>query len=164
MLKTQATAILAALAALSAIAQPKPETQLVWSTDHLEANTTATQASADYNFGVTNISDSEVVINNAIPSCSCTSAQLPSKPWCLLPHTGGEIKVSVNLAGKMGTFDKTVAIYFADTNMPRKILRVTVKMPDRKEMRDENMKIALADRQAVSRVNARDATPSRQKP
>jgi len=67
----------------------------------------------------------------------------------LLPHTGGEIKVSVNLAGKMGTFDKTVSILFAGTNTPSKVLRVTVKMPDRRIMRDQNTKIALADRQAV---------------
>ena len=149
MLKTLSAAILAGFVVLLVVAQTNPETQLVWSADHLEISTTAAQATAEYSFGVTNISDAEVVIKDARASCSCTTAQLPSKPWHLLPHTGGEIKVSVNLAGKMGTFDKTVSIFFADTNAPHKVLRVTVKMPDRQIMRDQNTKIALADRQAV---------------
>jgi mono/diheme cytochrome c family protein len=138
-----------ALLAFPGRAGATPETQLVWSSDHLETNTTATQATADYVFGVTNVSDSEVVIEHAKPSCSCTTAKMPSEPWHLAPHTGGQMLVSVDLKGKMGTFDKTVGVYFADTNQPPKFLRVTVKMPDRKLMREANLKMAAADRQAV---------------
>ena len=140
-------ALLAATCKVRAAATP--ETPLLWSSDHLETNTTATQATADYVFSVTNVSDAEIVIDHVKPSCSCTSAKMPNQPWHLAPHTGGQIQVSVDLKGKMGTFDKTVGIYFADTNQPPKFLRVTVKMPDRKIMREANLKMATADRQAV---------------
>ncbi len=105
--------------------------------------------SAEFSFGVTNISDSEVVIDRVKASCSCTVAKLPSQPWHLAPHTNGQIGVTVDLKGKIGTFDKTINVFFADKNVLPKVLRVTVKMPDRKIMRARNTELAKADRQAV---------------
>jgi Protein of unknown function (DUF1573) len=95
------------------VAAPGPQaasasTQLVWESEHKEAATKDTQISAEFCFGVTNISDSEVVIDRVKASCSCTVAKLPSQPWHLAPHTNGQIGVSVDLKGKIGTFDKTL--------------------------------------------------------
>lgn len=153
-LKLHAVMSLAGWAAFSGIAEESkpaaaPQPPLVWSSEHLETTTTNNQGTAEYRFGVTNGSDAEVVIDHVKPSCTCTTATMPSQPWHLLPHTGGEVKVSVNLFGKSGTFDKTVGVYFADSNTPPKFLRVTVKMPNRQVMRDQNSKLAQADRQAV---------------
>jgi|HubBroStandDraft_6_1064221.scaffolds.fasta_scaffold96221_2 mono/diheme cytochrome c family protein len=148
-LKVYVAVIFTLIVAFAAHGQSQPAAQLAWSAEHLETNATFTQPAAQFIFSVTNISDSEVVIADARPSCHCTTAQLPSKPWHLLPHASGQINVSVDLKGKMGSFDKTIGIYFADTNAPRTTLRVTVKMPDRKLMRQQNTKIARADRQAV---------------
>ncbi len=149
----QAT-FLSMLMALSAAAQTNqpaasPGARLVWNSEHQETNVTATQATADYVFSVTNVSETEVIIERVNPSCSCTSAKMPSQPWHLPPHAHGDMQVSVNLLGKAGTFDKTVGVFFSNSNMPPQFLRVTVKMPDRNIMRGENTKIAAADRQAV---------------
>lgn len=142
-------AIFAGLMALSVRGEVAPGSRLAWSAEHLETNATFTQPAAQFSFEVTNISDAEVVINDAKGSCSCTTAQLPSKPWHLPAHGSGEVKVNVDLHGKMGTFTKTVSIICEGTTAPQKILSVTVKMPDRRMFREENTKIALADRQAV---------------
>src|ERR1700677_2685454 len=121
--RLQAATILAGLMAVAASGQTNPGTQLAWSADHLETNTTVNQFTAEYRFGVTNISDAEVIIDHLKPSCTCTSAKMPSQPWHLPPHAGGVIEVSVNLSGKAGIFDKTVGVYFTDTNAPHKVLR-----------------------------------------
>jgi mono/diheme cytochrome c family protein len=122
---------------------------LVWEPEHLEVVPKLNEPTVEFSFGVTNTSDSEVVIDHVQPSCSCTVAKLPSEPWHLLPHTNGQVSVTVDLRGKAGQFDKHLTVFFANTEMPPKVLNVTVRMPDRKPMRDENMKLALADRQAV---------------
>jgi mono/diheme cytochrome c family protein len=129
--------------------EESPLTQLAWSTDHLQASPKPNDLTADFSFAFTNISDSEIVIDHVQASCSCTVAQLPSRPWHLPAHTNGQLGATVNLKGKDGQFDKTLTVYFGDTNVPPKVLRVTVTMPDRKKMRNDNMKLAQADRQAV---------------
>ena len=126
-----------------------PLTQLAWDADRKETNTGPNQATAGFSFGVTNISDSEVVIDHVKGSCSCTVAKLPSQPWHLAPHTNGQIGVAVDLKGKFGDFEKRLTVFFADKNTPPKILTVKVKMPDRKIMRERNTEMSKADRQAV---------------
>src|SRR5947209_2157713 len=121
---------------------------LVWNPEHLEIVPKLNEPTVEFSFGVTNTSDSEVVIDHVQPSCSCTVAKLPSEPWHLAAHANGQVAVTVDLKGKAGQFDKHLTVFFADTELPPKVLNVTVKMPDRKPMRDENMKLALADRQA----------------
>jgi mono/diheme cytochrome c family protein len=127
---------------------PDPSAQLAWSSEHLQQSTRPEQSSAQFVFGVTNISDSEVVIDHVRPSCSCTVAKLPSQPWHIAPHAGGKIGVSINLLGKAGTVNKTLAVFFADVAVP-KTLMITVNMPDMKMMRERNLKLSQADRQAV---------------
>ena len=66
----------------------------------------------------------------------------------------GQIKVSVNLAGKFGTLFKTATVFYSNTafysNLPPTILRVTVHVPESPAMlRDENQRAAQADRQLV---------------
>jgi mono/diheme cytochrome c family protein len=128
---------------------PSPLTQLAWRTEHQEASPKPSDLTADFTFAFTNISDSEIVIQKVKPSCSCTVAKLPAEPWHLPPHTNGEIGVSVNLKGKAGEFTKTLTVMFEASNVPPKLLTVTIKMPDRAKMRADNLQIAQADRQAV---------------
>jgi mono/diheme cytochrome c family protein len=122
---------------------------LVWESEHLEVVPKINEPTVQFSFGVTNTSDSEVVIERVEASCSCTVAKLPSQPWHLSPHTNAQLGVTVDLKGKAGQFDKHLTVFFISPDLPPKVLEVTVKMPDRKPMRDENMKLALADRQAV---------------
>lgn len=141
---------------MSALAQPAPQPiaaqktpdQVVWDALQKEASPKSGDTTADFIFTVTNVSDSEVIIDHAQGSCSCTVAKLPSQPWHLVPHTNGQINVSVNLAGKSGTLFKTVTVFYS--NLPPTILRVTVHVPESPAMlRDRNQKAAQLDRQLV---------------
>jgi cytochrome c553 len=132
----------------------KPTEPLVWDALQKESSPKSGDPTADFVFGVTNISDNEVIVDRTQGSCSCTVAKLPSQPWHLAPHQGGEIKVSVNLAGKFGNLFKTATIFYANTaiysNLPPTVLRVTVHIPESPAMlRDKNQRAAQADRQLV---------------
>jgi mono/diheme cytochrome c family protein len=126
-----------------------PLTQLSWENDHQHASPKPTDLTADFTFAFTNISDSEIVIDHVKTSCSCTAAKLPSQPWHLPAHTNGQINVSVNLKGKDGEFEKTITVFFGNSNTAPKALEVKVSMPNRMKMRNDNMQLAQADRQAV---------------
>ncbi len=90
-----------------------------------------------------------MAIGRLQPSCGCTTAQLPSTPWVLAPHTNGDISVSVNLAGKFGAITKTVTV-FSTNNQIMKVLTVRVNLPENPEMmRARNRSLAQADAQAV---------------
>lgn len=130
---------------------PGPPGPLEWETDFKKMETKENQLTADFTFGFTNISDKEVIIQRVQPSCSCTVAKLPEQPWHLAPHTNGQLAISVDLKGKAGEFEKQIRVWWGgkDSKVDPKELRVSVKMPDRNLMRAKNMKIALADRQAV---------------
>jgi mono/diheme cytochrome c family protein len=86
------------------------------------------------------------------PSCGCTTAELPPVPWQLAPGTNGEIKLTVNLAGKMGTLFKTVDVT-TDKGKKQLMLRINLAAPAAIKMTDEQKMAGIAaakvDRQAV---------------
>jgi hypothetical protein len=118
------------------------------------------ETNAHFTFSLTNVSSSEIVINNVRTSCGCTVANLPSKPWRLPAGASGEFGVVVDLRGKFGTLVKSV---FVDSSigtnamMTLKPLTVRVMLPNLAagangmDNRQRNMMMALADRQAVFR-------------
>jgi len=108
---------------------------------------------AHFIFNFTNVSSADITILSVRPSCGCTTAQLPSLPWTISSGRNGQIGVTVNLAGKSGTVSKTVTV---NTDKETKMLSVKITilppeistaMPD--TGRAQNMKMAIADRQAV---------------
>jgi len=128
-------------------AQPKLLDLLQWDAILKEQTPLPGQATADFIFGVTNPSDSDVVIDRVQTSCGCTVAKLPSTPWVLTPHTNGNLAVSVNLAGKSGTFFKTITVISTNAS---KVLTIKVSMPESPAMmRANNQRIAFGDQQAV---------------
>lgn len=112
------------------------------------------EAKAPFVFGLTNISDHEVIISNATTSCGCTVAKLPSIPWHLAAGANGEIKAEVNLAGKVGTVVKGITV---NTSEGIEQLSVTVHMPAPQAPpagmtpaeRAHNLELAAKDRQTV---------------
>jgi cytochrome c553 len=121
---------------------------LLWDSLTKESFPVPGQPTADFTFSVTNTSDSEVVIKNVVPSCGCTVAKTPPRPWHLVGHTNDSMTISVNLAGKAMTFTKAITV-FAD-NQPNQVLTVTVHMPDSSEaLRQQRMLLATTDRQGV---------------
>ena len=105
---------------------------------------------------VTNsITPMPVTVLNVHPSCGCTTAELPPVPWTLPGGTTGQIKLSVNMAGKMGTLFKQVTVT-TDHGTKNLMLRINVLPPPplpemTQAQRDAGIAAAKVDRQAVFR-------------
>lgn len=124
---------------------------VVFDADSKEATVKTGVAEAHFKFSLTNVSSEEVIINGVTTSCGCTVAKLPASPWKLSPGEGGEISVTMNLAGKSGSVFKTVTV---NSDKGSKVLTVKtaiLPVPATPAMgeRERNQEIAKADRQAV---------------
>src|SRR4051812_31064203 len=115
------------------------------------------ERNADFDFSVTNTGPVDVTINSVRASCGCTTPKLPALPWKLQPNEAGSFHVTIDLAGKFGSFQKSV---FMDTTEGPKMVYVKVVMPittapmagvGNVDARTRNMQIAVADPQAVFR-------------
>ncbi len=121
---------------------------LVWDSLTTEAWPEPGQATAEFKFEATNVSDSVVTVESVTTSCGCTVAKIPSQPWPLAPHSNGEMTISVNLAGKSGTLTKYATVN--TEKLGQQVLTVTMHLPDSVEAtRQRNIQMALVDRQAV---------------
>jgi len=94
-----------------------------------------------------------VTILDVHPSCGCTTAELPPRPWQLLPGTNSTIRVNVNLAGKRGLVFKSVAV-MTDKGKTDLMLRINIEAaPPAKPMseaeRARGIAAAKIDRQAI---------------
>jgi mono/diheme cytochrome c family protein len=134
---------------------PLPDGVLAWDELMKATDAAAAQAQAHFTFNLTNISPNNVAIVNVHPSCGCTTAQLPPLPWILAPGTNGQIKITVNLAGKTGTLFKTVKVT-TDKGNKTLTLRINIlpaAIPNTMTDADRARGLAAAkvDRQAVFR-------------
>jgi len=106
---------------------------------------------ATFEFTATNRTAESVLVFEAVPSCGCTTAQLPAQPWPLARGASGVLKVSVDLAGKHGDLEKSVVV---NSSAGTDTLRLRVIIPEspetmEKDRRAGNTLIARANRQAV---------------
>ena len=126
---------------------------LVFDAESKEYNAKVGEAAANFTFSLTNVSAEEVIITNVSTSCGCTVASLPSQPWHLAPGAHGEIKATMNLAGKQGRVTKQLTV---NSSVGVKALLVHSIIPAApapvdaaRGDREKNMELAKADRQAV---------------
>lgn len=136
---------------------------LKWDAETKEHAAKPGETEAKYSFWLTNVSSSEVQINNVRTSCGCTVAKLPSQPWRIPAGSNGPIEVTLSLAGKSGMIAKGVTV---DTSAGIKQLTVKCNIPvsaagtpgalpvqqsgtmgDAERL--QNMQLAMADRQVV---------------
>lgn len=108
------------------------------------------ELTANYVFNLTNVSSSAVTITAATSSCGCTVPKLPSSPWTIPPGGTGQLPVTVDLRGKMGTITKQVIIMMAGTVQTVSV-RANIPMPVvlTAQERTNNMRMAKSDPQAV---------------
>src|ERR1035437_655346 len=108
--------------------EPLPDGIIVW--DELTKTVDATngQDFARFTFSFTNATPDNVTILTVHPSCGCTTAELPPVPWTIPTGSNGEIKLSVNLAGKSGMLFKTVTVS-TDKGKKDLMLRIYVLPP-----------------------------------
>jgi mono/diheme cytochrome c family protein len=134
----------------------QPASYLTWSTERQETNTQVGQISVPFTFWLTNVSTEVVSVNAVRTSCGCTVAQLPEQPWRIPPGSNGPIQVTMNLAGKFGSIEKSVTV---DSTTGYKSLIVRANIPQQPNAqpvsngidpeRLKNMQMALADRQVL---------------
>lgn len=132
-------------------------TNLVFDAITKELTAKAGDRTAEFDFAVTNTGPELVTINSVRASCGCTTPKLPILPWKLEAGASGSFHVTVDLAGKFGTFQKSVSI---DSSEGPKVVYVKVVMPTNMaatsaapgvDARTRNMQIAKADPQAIFR-------------
>lgn len=138
---------------LAAAPQPALENFLSFDADQKAVTVTNGTMQAHFSFNLTNISSGDVIINFVQTSCGCTVAKLPSTPWKLAPHEGGEISATMQLLGTPpgGTKIKTLTVN-SDKGTKALYVKATI-LPEAANMtgmdRTNAQKIAMADRQAV---------------
>jgi mono/diheme cytochrome c family protein len=141
-----ATRIPNAIPARTEPTQPEP---LKWDAVIKEYTAKPGEETAHMSFSFTNASSTEVVINWVRTSCGCTLAKLPPTPWTNAPGATGEINITMDLRGKVGTLSKMVTV---DTSHGPKFLTVKANIPTAvagMDSRTRNMELAKVDRQIV---------------
>ena len=133
--------------------EPLPDGIIAWDATIKAVDATNEQDFARFTFSFTNVTAGNVTVLSVHPSCGCTTAELPPVPWTLPAGTDGEIKLNVNLAGKMGTLFKTVNVV-TDKGNKSLMLRINILPPPpapemTEAQRDAGITAAKADRQAV---------------
>lgn len=125
---------------------------MTWDATMKMTNVPANSDQAHFVFSFTNVSTNTVVIMDVHPSCGCTTAQLPPRPWSIPAGSNGHIGVTVNLAGKFGTVVKTVHVA-TDKGSRDLIVQINILPPKIPVLTDADrirqMAIAKVDRQAV---------------
>jgi mono/diheme cytochrome c family protein len=138
--------LLGAIAAEPDAKRPHP---LTWDAMEKSVDAKPGETSATFKFTATNSSDQPVEIVNVQPSCGCTVAETPPKPWVIAPGEKSSFSAVVEFAGKHGKFIKTIYVH---TPARSQSLRVTVNIPDSPEAaRERNRQLASLDRQAIFR-------------
>jgi mono/diheme cytochrome c family protein len=133
--------------------QPPLENFISFDAGTKEVTVTNGTTEAQFTFNITNISSDKVMVNFVQTSCGCTVAKLPSTPWVIAPNTGGEISATMQLAGTPPGQSKIKTLTVStDKGAKTLYVRATV-LPPPPDMSDEarknNLKTAMADRQAV---------------
>lgn len=150
------------LFALTGIASLLPaanavSTNLVFDATTKEFVSKVGERMAEFDFSVTNTGPVDVTVNSVRASCGCTTPKLPALPWKLAPGESGSFHVTTDLAGKFGTFQKSI---FMDTTDGPKLLYVKIVMPITAngmasapgvDARTRNMQIAHSDPQSIFR-------------
>jgi cytochrome c553 len=135
---------------------PPVDACLAWDATSKGVTVTNGTPEAHFTFYLTNISSEVVTILSVGTSCGCTAAKLPEIPWHVASGTNGEINVTMNLAGKMGSVTKTVTVNTEKNGSKTLFVRTTITpspLPPAMGVmngdRETNQKLAMADRQAV---------------
>ena len=141
----------------------KPPHPLAWDALEKVIEAKPGESTAEFKFTATNTSDQPVEIVAVAPSCGCTVADTPPRPWIIKPGEKSSFSATVDFEGKHGKVSKSL---FVHTPVGAQTLIVTVDIPETPEaMRAQNRQRAAADRQAVFRGECASchAVPTAQK-
>lgn len=100
---------------------------LVWDSLKKTYDAKPGDSSTTFVFAVTNTGTAEVEIHRIQPSCSCTVASLPRRPWVLAPGASSSFAATVDFAGKHEHLSKTLLVESSHGNVQ---LTVVVNIPE----------------------------------
>jgi hypothetical protein len=118
---------LAVTALIGGRAAAAPGEPLAWEAPSQFYTAKPGEVSARFVFKVSNVSTSQVVIDDVITTCGCTVAQFPTKPWTIKPGAQDKAEVLVDLRGRYGKLFKEISV--VSSNAP-KLLTVLVDIPE----------------------------------
>ena len=131
---------------------PLPDNVIAWDSLLKSQDVTNGLDVVKFSFSFTNITTGPVTVISVHPSCGCTTAELPPTPWLLPAGTSGEIKLNVNIQGKIGTLFKYVTVT-TDKGTKNLNLRINILPEPAHVMTDADLENGIAaakvDRQAV---------------
>lgn len=124
-----------------------PAHPLVWDDMQKVHHAKPGEERASYVFSVANRAAHAVEIMHVQPSCGCTVADLPEKPWILAPGATGSFTATLDFKGKTGRVAKTMIVESSHGNQT---LTVAVEIPEPDHAtRVRNQELARANRQLV---------------
>ena len=126
---------------------------LAWDKSEKEQTLRDGETIAAFDFSMKNAASGPIEVQRINISCGCTSLTGRETPFTLKPGEGETLRVRMNVAGKMGEVTKSVYVMTdrgAKTLLvTAKIIPVAIEAGQISEMREHNMSLAKADRQAV---------------
>ena len=101
---------------------------LVFDHELQETRITDGAPEAQFVFSFTNISPASLAITNVALSCGCTAVKLPPLPWVLKPGEGGQLPVTLEVAGKNGVIVKSLQVR-TDRGLKTILVKADVRPP-----------------------------------
>ena len=89
---------------------------LVWDAVTKDYQVPAGETNAPFTFHLKNVSAGPVTIYDTSTTCECTLAQLPSKPWTLVPGAEGVIQATLDLHGRTEAVTSYVIVFTSKGN------------------------------------------------
>ena len=107
-----------------------------------------TETNGLVSFNVTNVATKPITVFRLKPSCGCTLAEAPPRPWKLGPAESGTMTFNTSTRGKFGRLNKSATLY---TSAGMRVLNFSIHIPRplNSDSRKQNLEFAEQDRQAV---------------
>jgi mono/diheme cytochrome c family protein len=106
------------------------------------------ESNAVVSFTITNVSRSPVIIHDIVPSCGCSVATFPAKPWPLPSGARGVFSVATDVRGKSGSLLKTIVVQ-SSAGARQLTYQVDIQEPANSADRARNQTLAQADPKAI---------------
>jgi mono/diheme cytochrome c family protein len=135
-----------------AVSAPGAATAIEWDATDKVYVAQPGETKVTFAFTAINRTTDPIQIYEAVPSCGCTTVQLPADPWLLATGASETLRVTVDFTGKRGRLEKAVTVR---SSAGESTLNMVIDVPEEsaadRTRRVGNQQAASVDRQAVLR-------------
>lgn len=103
--------------------EPSGTPKMEFKVAHYDFGTIKQGQKVSYVFKFTNTGNAPLIIQSTGTSCGCTTPEYSKEP--IMPGEEGEITVTFDSAGKIGTQDKSIRIFYNNTEQSPALLSIT---------------------------------------